>query len=194
MAGRIGPRFATSLDYFGRRWQKNYATVTTYRNGDVIPQVTDPTEWINLTTGAWCYYNNDSANDTTYGKLYNGYAITDPRGIAPYGYRCPKLITRIDSDPIQYSDFITRDGFAWFFAQPGNETPDPYLQTTFSGLRSGNDGSFYGIDSFSYFGLSDVITEQNAQVYFYVVDSGNGDYETASDQRTVGYTVWFIEE
>jgi len=199
MAGRIGPLppFATSLDYFGRRWETKYATITTYRNGDTIPQVTDNTAWANLTTGAWCWYDNNSANEATYGKLYNGYAITDPRGIAPYGYRCPKLV---DGQPPFFNDFIKSNGYggnAWYFAQPGNEFPSPYLQITFAGLRSGTDGSFYGIDSFSYFGLSDVYDSPPnlpAQFYFYIVDTGNADYEIGSDYKTAGYTVWFIQE
>jgi uncharacterized protein (TIGR02145 family) len=70
-------------------WAKCNLDVTTYRNGDVIPQVTDQTTWNNLTTGAWCYYNNDSVTGTTYGKLYNWYAVNDPRGLAPTGYHIP---------------------------------------------------------------------------------------------------------
>ena len=69
-------------------WLKNL-DVTTYRNGDPIPQVTSPTEWENLTTGAWCYYKNDPAYGAIYGKIYNGYAVTDPRGLAPEGWHIP---------------------------------------------------------------------------------------------------------
>jgi uncharacterized protein (TIGR02145 family) len=65
--------------------------VVTYRNGDAIPQVTDQTEWASLTTGAWCHYNNDPANDTIYGKLYNWYAVNDPRGLAPQGWHIPTV-------------------------------------------------------------------------------------------------------
>lgn len=70
-------------------WTGCNLDVTTYRNGDTIPQVTDPNAWSMLSTGAWCYYENNSANGTTYGKLYNIYAILDPRGIAPVGYHVP---------------------------------------------------------------------------------------------------------
>jgi uncharacterized protein (TIGR02145 family) len=70
-------------------WAGCNLDVTTYRNGDVIPQVTDANAWANLTTGAWCYYENDSGNGATYGKLYNIFAILDPRGIAPVGYHVP---------------------------------------------------------------------------------------------------------
>jgi uncharacterized protein (TIGR02145 family) len=70
-------------------WTKKNLNVSRYRNGDIIPQVTDPTQWANLTTGAWCYYNNDSANGAVYGKLYNWYAVNDPRGLAPEGWHVP---------------------------------------------------------------------------------------------------------
>jgi len=63
--------------------------VSTYRNGDPIPEVTDTAQWANLTTGAWCYYNNDPANGPIYGKLYNWYAVNDPRGLAPLGWHIP---------------------------------------------------------------------------------------------------------
>ena len=70
-------------------WTACNLDVTTYRNGDVIPQVTDPTAWNNLTTGAWCYYENSSSFGCTYNKLYNWYAVNDPRGLAPVGYHIP---------------------------------------------------------------------------------------------------------
>ena len=70
-------------------WMAKNLDVTTYRNGDVIPQVTDASEWLNLTTGAWCWYNNDSTNKSVYGKLYNWYAVNDPRGLAPEGWHIP---------------------------------------------------------------------------------------------------------
>ena len=63
--------------------------VSKYRNGDDIPQVTDATTWANLTTGAWCYYENNTANGTVYGKLYNWFAVNDPRGLAPSGWHIP---------------------------------------------------------------------------------------------------------
>ena len=74
-----------------QEWKTKNLDVTTYRNGDVIPEVKDPDEWANLTTGAWCYYNNDPENGKTYGKLYNWYAVNDRRGLAPKGYHVPSI-------------------------------------------------------------------------------------------------------
>jgi hypothetical protein len=70
-------------------WTSKNLNLATYRNGDVIPQVQDQNAWANLTTGAWCYYDNDSSNGTKYGKIYNWYAINDPRGLAPKGFHIP---------------------------------------------------------------------------------------------------------
>lgn len=56
-------------------WATKNLEVTTYSDGTPIPQVTDPTAWANLTTGAWCNYNNDPANGDVYGKLYNWFAV-----------------------------------------------------------------------------------------------------------------------
>jgi uncharacterized protein (TIGR02145 family) len=67
-------------------WTKKNLDVDHYRNGDIIPQVTDQNAWVNLTTGAWCYYNNDPALGAIYGKLYNWYAVNDARGLAPQGW------------------------------------------------------------------------------------------------------------
>ncbi len=63
-------------------WMTRNLNVSRYRNGDPIPQVQNATAWTVLTTGAWCYY----ANGPVYGKLYNWYAVNDPRGLAPSGY------------------------------------------------------------------------------------------------------------
>ena len=70
-------------------WTTKNLDVSTYKNGDAIPQVQDKEEWANLSTGAWCYYENDTSNGTTYGKLYNWYAVNDPRGLAPAGFHIP---------------------------------------------------------------------------------------------------------
>ena len=70
-------------------WTSKNLDVSTYRNGDVIPQVQDASAWANLKTGAWCYYANDASNGTKYGKLYNWYAVNDPRGLAPKGFHIP---------------------------------------------------------------------------------------------------------
>ncbi len=72
-----------------QRWRTQNLDVSRYNNGDKIPEVRSAAKWAALTTGAWCWYKNDSANGAIYGKLYNWYAVNDPRGIAPAGWHIP---------------------------------------------------------------------------------------------------------
>lgn len=68
-------------------WLKQNLRVTHYNNGDLIPNITGSSEWAGTTSGARCYYNNDSASyDTVYGVLYNWYAVSDSRHLCPAGW------------------------------------------------------------------------------------------------------------
>jgi hypothetical protein len=75
-------------------WTKYNLDVTTYRNGDTIPQATNQAQLIGYNasgTGCWSYANYDSSNSSTYGKLYSWHAVNDPRGLAPIGYHIPTI-------------------------------------------------------------------------------------------------------
>jgi uncharacterized protein (TIGR02145 family) len=73
-------------------WMVENLKTTKYRNGDPIPNVPDGTDyaWYNLTTGAYCWMNNNAASyKAVYGALYNYYAVTDSRYLAPAGWHIP---------------------------------------------------------------------------------------------------------
>jgi uncharacterized protein (TIGR02145 family) len=137
-------------------WSTKNLDVSTYRNGDVIPQVTDATQWANLTTGAWCWYNNDSATyAATYGRLYNWYAVNDPRGLAPQGWHVPTnsewnkmtkyLDASVDTTCICWSG-ITVGGQLKSTTLWNSPNTGANNSSGFSGLPGGyryNDGSFY---------------------------------------------------
>ncbi len=68
-------------------WMGENLKVTHYRNGDPIPNVTSNAAWSELTTGAMCFYANDSVSFApVYGALYNGYAAVDSRKLCPTGW------------------------------------------------------------------------------------------------------------
>lgn len=73
-------------------WMAENLNVSTFRNGDPIPQAKTAEEWAKATENkqpAWCYYENNAENGKTYGLLYNWYAVNDARGLAPAGYHIP---------------------------------------------------------------------------------------------------------
>lgn len=70
-------------------WMAENLKTTKYCNGDVIPNVTNVTQWENLTTGAYIFPDNNNSLNNTYGKLYNGYVARDSRNACPCGWRVP---------------------------------------------------------------------------------------------------------
>lgn len=70
-------------------WTVENLKTTKYRDGTDIPNITNHTNWVNLTTGAYCWYNNDVGNKLTYGALYNWYAVIDNHGLCPTGWHVP---------------------------------------------------------------------------------------------------------
>lgn len=73
-------------------WMVENLRVITFRNGDTIQEARTIQEWRSACMQkkpAWCYNHNDSSNGTKYGILYNSYAVIDPRGLAPVGWKIP---------------------------------------------------------------------------------------------------------
>jgi uncharacterized protein (TIGR02145 family) len=123
-------------------WSSTNLDVTTYRDGTPIPEVQDPTAWANLTTGAWCHLNNDPANDAIYGKMYNHYAVEDPRGLAPVGFHIPtfaEYTTLIEALPLG----TTCPYSSWLNA-PALMSSSFYGGTNTTGFSALNGGFRYG--------------------------------------------------
>ncbi len=89
----VGPVQAQKKVKIGHQvWMTRNLNVEVFRNGDSVLEVKSQEEWIeafNKNQPAWCYYNFDPSNDKKYGKLYNWYAVIDPRGLAPIGWHIP---------------------------------------------------------------------------------------------------------
>ncbi len=81
-----------SLKVGNQEWMAQNLDVAAFRNGDLIPEAGTTDEWRSATREmrpAWCHVDNDPANDAVFGKLYNWYALNDPRGLSPQGWHVP---------------------------------------------------------------------------------------------------------
>ncbi|MEI6677648.1 MAG: fibrobacter succinogenes major paralogous domain-containing protein [Mariniphaga sp.] len=81
-----------TIKYGLQEWTASNLNVSKFINGDVIPQAKTDEEWIKSgseSKPAWCYFDNDPENGKKFGKLYNWYAISDKRGLAPKGWLIP---------------------------------------------------------------------------------------------------------
>ncbi len=73
-------------------WMAKNLNVETFRNGDEIKRARTSEAWEKAYENkepAWCYHKNNPDNGDKYGKLYNWYAVNDPRGLAPEGWEIP---------------------------------------------------------------------------------------------------------
>jgi len=70
-------------------WMAENLKVTKYNDGNSIPNITSDGEWLNLSTGAYCWYENDEATyGNAYGALYNGYTVVTEK-LCPTGWHIP---------------------------------------------------------------------------------------------------------
>jgi uncharacterized protein (TIGR02145 family) len=85
-------------------WSTRNLDVSYFRNGDRIPQAKTAEDWamaFDTMRPAWCYYENNPEfgarsgmpveESRAYGKLYNWFAVNDPRGLAPEGWHIPSF-------------------------------------------------------------------------------------------------------
>ncbi len=69
-------------------WMAENLKTTTYQDGTPIEYPGDNmTAWRNNQLGGYAWYDNDIANKAIYGALYNWYAVTNPSGLCPAGWR-----------------------------------------------------------------------------------------------------------
>ena len=183
----------------GQEWMQNNLNVSKYRNGDSIPEVTDETQWASLTTGAW----RNIAGDP-YGKLYNWYAVNDPRGLAPQGWHVVSA-----SEFTGLTNFLGGTDFAggrmkggdWIspgsYGGPTGSYPTPIQFPNISGFHalpgSGvSDTGTVGCNNYSvtsYTGYQNGIwgTWYSGTCTSYVGSSGNWWSATSADSTTANY-------
>ncbi|HPN44067.1 MAG TPA: fibrobacter succinogenes major paralogous domain-containing protein [bacterium] len=137
-------------------WMAQDLKVTHYRNGDPIPNVTDNTQWVNLTTGAYCYYDNNRSYADTYSALYNCYAVNDSRNIAPAGWHVPTdtewqtLINFLGGDAVACGKMKETGTEHWNSPNTGATNESGFTARP-GGYRSYSNGSFYDMIYTAYY-------------------------------------------
>ena len=167
-------------------WAVANLNVSTFRNGDSIPEARTNKEW--ETAGkfgkpAWCYYNNNPANGLKYGKLYNWYAVNDPRELAPVGWTLPN-----DADwakLIYYSGGLEVAGKKMKSTSGWSEGNNGTNETGFIGLPGGyrvENGTFLNLSSIGTWWSS---TESNSltAIDHYLAMSGSLGRSSSPKQR-----------
>jgi uncharacterized protein (TIGR02145 family) len=180
-----------------QEWTVKNLNVSTYRNGDVIPEVKDPKKWQELKTGAWCYYDNDPENGKIYGKLYNWYAVNDPRGLAPEGFHIPS-----DNEWTILIDFLggieiaggkmKSTGTSLWLSPNTNATNDDGFSGLPGGYRYFYADWFYGIGKLSNWWSSSLNDISSAGCLMLSYDNGN--VKKSNSKKTNGFSVRCVRD
>ena len=177
-----------------QEWMSMNLNVEHFRNGDIIQEAKTKEEWKKAGKNkepAWCYYNNNSSNGEKYGKLYNFYAVTDPRGLVPNGWHIPT-----DAEWTLLTDYLSANGHGGKEGTALKSTLgwknfwngiDAYGWNGLPGGYRGSDGFFFNIGYDGYWWSS---SQANASWAWYRILLFNNDYVTRSDGREKnGYSV-----
>lgn len=177
-------------------WTAKNLNVDHYRNGDSIPEVRDSLTWSKLKTGAWCYYNNDPALGLIYGKLYNWFAVNDPRGLAPTGWHVPsndewnKLIVFAGGGTFA-GGRLKEAGFSHWLSPNTNATNQYGFTALGSGYR-GYKGSFIGfMDNGIWWTATESVSSASFAKFF---NSNAAIIQTHAEYNELGFSVRCIKD
>ena len=179
-------------------WTTKNLDVSTYRNGDTIRFASTPAEWQDASTkgeGAWCYFNNDPKNGEIYGKLYNWYAVHDPRVLAPEGYHIPNgaewyvLTKNLGGE--QIASFKMKSTTFWTNGGNGDNS------SGYNGLPSGfcfSNGEFQGIGEISNWWSSGVVVNFDKYRWRYYLYYDNSTTVNLRFNEGFGFSVRCIKD
>jgi len=185
-----------SVKIGNQEWMAGNLSVDKFRNGDPIPQVKTQSELLNAgykKQPAWCYYDNDSAKGDTYGKLYNWYAVNDPRGLAPVGWHVPN-----DAEWTQLTEYLGGKEVAGIKMKSGSDkTRKEKNNLGFSGLPGGradyfDDPFFQDLDTYGQWWSSAEYNSENA--WLIILDFAKGTVNIGGGGKMLGISVRCLKD
>jgi len=165
----------------GDTWMAENLNATHFRNGDEIPLMKGASK-----TSSCCDYKYDQKNGEIYGKLYNWYAVTDERGLAPEGWH---IATKDEWwENLRNADveigYKMKDPSFWDTSKhTATPKPDGNNITGFTALPGGWRDFLYFEN---YLGSQAAWWSSNDPDYALIINLGtkNLDFSTAFDTRT----------
>lgn len=187
----------------GQIWMKENLNVCVFRNGDTIPEVRTKEAWLeagNKKQPAWCYAQNDTVNGKKYGKLYNWYAVSDSRGLAPEGWHVAtkaewkSLVSFLGENTAGYE---LKDSTGWQIENTGYGPANGSNSTGFTAKPGGElwvgTGEFAGIHTRAYMWTSTEHDKYTSDAYGVLMFPHNRDLNISSSHKPSGMSVRCIK-
>ena len=188
----VGEKKIKTVQIGNQTWMVENLNTEFFANGDLIPHAETEEEWAEASQNfepAWCYYDNDPENGKKYGRLYNWYAVNDPRGLAPDGWRIPSedefnsLFSFIEEDD-EVNDFKLKCAEGW------GPDSDATNETGFTALPGG-----YRNDSDGFIGVYDMDCPEDSYAAWWSASEIEGDPVMAAyrgiEYEFDGYTMFW---
>ena len=176
-------------------WTVENLRTTHYNNREAIPIVKDSAQWINLSTGACCFYSNNSGYKN-YGCLYNWYAINDSRQLAPIGWHIATdadwqtLIDYLGGQNVAGGKLKVTGTGLWLAPNAGATN-----ETGFSAIPAGcrnNSGSFLYLKNYSFWWSSTPNTSNEA--FNRLISSDAAQIVRGNYDKKNGFTVKCVKD
>ena len=172
-------------------WMQSNLKVSRYRNGDSIPTGLLDSIWSKFTKGAAAQFENKFSNESIYGKLYNWYAVNDPKGLCPEGWHIPtnsewnQLINQLGEKSVAGGKMKSKGTNFW--KSPNKKATN---ESGFSALPGGcrnEEGDFSSLNIIAFFWSRTESTFGKA-VFWSLINSSSSviKYE---DYKSVGFSV-----
>lgn len=170
---------STEITLGDQTWMTMNLNTMTFRNGDSIPIAKSVSDWEKASwreTPLCGYYDNNPKNGEKYGMLYNWYALTDERGLAPEGWHIPS-----DSAWTQLKNFLNNE-----------ELAGHYLKSTTAWVENGNGNNASGFNALPCGWYSNMFNEYRGLgeiTYWWSTTSGS----TAELAQDIAAWAWSVE-
>jgi len=187
----------TSVNVGSQTWLTENLKTTKYANGDDIPNLTEFDAWSNAASGAWSYFENEPLYNIPYGKLYNWFAVMDPRNICPSGWHVPEesewstLISFLGGNEVA-GNVLKETGIAHW--KPNNDFATN--SSGFTALPGGARSPFIGISypalSLGLFWSATPFDDEKA-IGYYLFDAYQSIH-TQEYQKQTGFSVRCVKD
>ncbi len=179
-----------------QEWLVENLKTTRYQNGESILMVTDNVQWNRSSTGAFCNYENDAAYGSTYGHLYNWYAVIDSRNICPKGWH-----VSTDEDWDILSNFLggdvisagkMKESTAAYWDSPNVGATNESGFTALPGGYRSIKGEFNSLGSYTFFWSSTGYAPETAWCRFF--QNANDQIDRIDNYKTFGFSVRCVKD
>jgi len=136
-------------------WMAKNLQTTKYSDGTAVPDVTVNTAWKALTTGAYCWYNNEIANKEKYGALYNWFAVGTGK-LCPVGWHVSTYdewngLLSFLGGQVSTGGKLKETGSATWSALNTGATNGSGFSAPGGGYRDSSNGNFANLNNYGYY-------------------------------------------